>query len=165
MRRTILFLFLVVLTAGAQAQSLKERMIGSWKLISWNTVTGGVEAPAPMAKGGASGIITYNPDGYMCVNIMAANRPKFASPDISVSTVNDKSTAFETFIGYCGRYEVNEQERFVTHLLDTSSYPNWTGSSQKRFLELSANQIKLTTPPILNRGAQVVHVLVWERAK
>ena len=165
MRKTMLFLLLIVLTAGAQAQSLKERMIGSWKLISWNTVTGGVEAPAPMAKGGATGIITYNPDGYMCVNIMAANRPKFASPDISVSTVNDKSSAFDTFIGYCGRYEVNEQERFVTHLLDTSSYPNWTGSSQKRFLELSANQIKLTTPPILNRGAQVVHVLVWERAK
>ena len=101
----------------------------------------------------------------MCVNIMAANRAKFASPDVSVSTVNEKSSALETFIGYCGRYEVNEQERFVTHLLDTSSYPNWTGSSQKRFLELSGNRITLKTPPILNQGAQVVHVLVWERAK
>jgi hypothetical protein len=165
MRNAMLSLFFVVLSASAQAQSLKERMIGSWKLVSWNTVTGGVEAPAPMAKGGATGIITYNPDGFMCVNIMAANRPKFPSPDISVSSVNEKSSAFETFIGYCGRYEVNEQERFVTHLLDTSSYPNWTGSAQKRFLELSGSQIKLSTPPILNQGAQVVHVLVWERAK
>ena len=164
MRNAMLSLLLVVFSAGANAQSLKERMIGSWKLISWNVVSGGVEKTAPMGNG-AVGIITYNPDGFMCVNIMAPNRPKFASPDVSVSSLNEKSGAFETFIGYCGRYEVNEAERFVTHRLDTSSYPNWTGCAQKRFVELSANQIKLSTPPILQQGAQLVHVLVWERAK
>jgi lipocalin-like protein len=165
MRKVILSLLFVVLPASALAQSLKSQMVGSWKLVSWNVVSGGVESTAPMAKGGATGIITYSPDGYMCVNIMAANRPKFPSPDVSVSTVNEKSSAFETFIGYCGRYEVNEQERFVTHQLDTSSYPNWTGSAQKRFVEMSAGKIKLSTPPILQQGAQLVHVLVWERAK
>ena len=155
MRKAMLLLFFVVLSAGAQAQSLKERMIGTWKLVSWNVVDGGAEKPGPMSKG-AIGIINYSPDGYMCVNIMAADRPKSAA-----SSLNEKSGAYDTFIGYCGRYEVNENERVVTHLLDTSSLPNWTGSAQKRFVELSAGQIKLTTPPINSQ----VHVLVWERAK
>ena len=160
MRNAMLSLLFVAISANANAQSLKERMVGSWKLVSWNVVSGGTERPPAMGSG-AVGIITYSPDGYMCVNIMAPNRPKFASPDFSASSLNEKSGAFESFIGYCGRYEVNEAERFVTHQLDTSSFPNWTGSAQKRFVELSGGQIKLTTPPISNQ----VHVLVWERAK
>jgi len=117
-----------------------------------------------MSKG-ATGIITYSPDGYMCVTIMGPDRPTFASSDFMGSTVNEKAAAFETFVGYCGRYEVNEQERFVTHTLHTSSYPNWSGSGQKRFIELTGNRVKLTAPPILFQGNQVVGVLVWERAK
>ena len=117
-----------------------------------------------MSKG-ATGIITYSPDGCMCVNIMGPDRPTFASPDFMGGTVNEKAAAFETFVGYCGRYEVNEQERFVTHTLQTSWYPNWTGSGQKRFIELTGNRVKLTAPPILFQGNQVVGVLVWERAK
>jgi len=116
-----------------------------------------------MSKG-ATGIITYSPDGYMCVNIMGPDRPTFASPDFMGGTVNEKAAAFETFVGYCGRYEVNEQERFVTHTLQTSWYPNWTGSGQKRFIELTGNRVKLTAPPVLFQGNQVVGVLVWERA-
>ena len=160
----VLVLFLAALSSAAYGQSLRERMVGTWTLVSWGTLSGGVEVPVPMGKG-ATGIITYSQDGHMCVNIMGPDRPKFASADFMGGTVNEKASAFETFIGYCGRYEVNEQERFVTHTLQTSWYPNWTGSSQKRFIELTGNRIRLTAPPILSQGNQIVGVLVWERAK
>lgn len=148
----------------AYAQSLRDRMVGTWKLVSWTTIFGGVEQPVAMGRG-ATGIITYAPDGYMCVNIMGPNRAKFASPDFSGGKPDEKAAAFETFIGYCGRYEVNEAERFVVHTLQTSWYPNWTGSAQKRFVEMTADRIRLSTPPILAEGKEVVGVLVWERAK
>ena len=159
-----LVLYLTVLSTAAYGQSLRERIVGTWTLVSWGTLSGGVEVPLPMSKG-ASGIITYSPDGYMCVNIMASNRPKFASPDFMGGSVSEKAAAFETFVGYCGRYEVNEQERFVTHTLHTSWYPNWTGTPQKRFIEMTENRIRLTAPPVLSEGRQVIGVLVWERPK
>ncbi len=147
----------------AYAQSPRERMVGTWKLVAWSTVFGGVEEPVAMGKG-ATGLITYAPDGYMCVNIMGPNRPKFASPDFAGGKAEEKAAAFETFIGYCGRYEVNETERFVVHTLQTSWYPNWTGTAQKRFVEMTADRIRLSNPPILAEGKEVVG-LVWERAK
>jgi len=53
----------------------------------------------------------------------------------------------------------------VTHTLQTSWYPNWTGTAQKRFVEMTAGRMKLSTPPILSEGKEVVGVLVWERVK
>lgn len=139
-------------------------MLGTWKLASWSTVFGGVEKPVPIGIG-AAGFIMYSPDGYICVNIMAANRPKFASPDFVGGKQEEKAAAFETFIGYCGRYEINEKEGFVTHTLQTSWYPNWTGTVQKRFVDMTGGRMKLSTPPILSDGKEVVGVLVWERVK
>ncbi|HJY77631.1 MAG TPA: lipocalin-like domain-containing protein, partial [Burkholderiales bacterium] len=125
-RSMVLVLCLAALPSAAYGQSLRDRLVGTWTLVSWGTLSGGVEVPVPMSKGG-TGIITYSPDGYVCVSIMGPDRPKFASPDFTGGSVDEKAAAFETFVGYCGRYEVNEEERFVTHTLQTSWYPNWTG--------------------------------------
>src|SRR5215510_5880870 len=160
----VLVFCLAALPVAAFGQSLRDRMVGTWTLVSWGTLSGGVEVPVPMSEG-ATGIITYSQDGYVCVSIMGANRPRFASPDFMGGSVDEKAAAFETFVGYCGRYEVNEEERFVTHTLQTSWYPNWTGSGQKRFIEMTENRIRLTAPPVISEGRQVVGVLVWERPK
>jgi len=162
MKPRLLIVCLMLVVPGAYAQSLQQRLPGTWKLVSWTSVTGGIEEPVPMGKG-ATGFITYSPDGHVCVNIMAANRPKFASADFRGGRVEEKAAAFDSFIGYCGRYEVNEQERHVVHTLLTSWYPNWTGTAQKRLVELTGQRVKLSTPPVLYEGKEVVGVLVWER--
>jgi len=142
---------------------LRERLTGSWRLVSWGILSEGVEVPVPMGKG-ATGILTYSPDGYMSVNIMAPNRPTFVSSDFMDGTAIEKAAAFETFIGYSGPYEVNEEESFVTHKLQTSSYPNWSDTFQKRFIDLTEDRLRLTAPPVLFDGKEVIGVLVWNRA-
>lgn len=67
--------------------------------------------------------------------------------------------------GYCGRYEINEQERSVIFRLELSSYPNLTGTAQKRFVEIAGNRLKISTPPALVRGKLMVNTVVWERPK
>lgn len=124
----------------------------------------GVEVPVPMGKG-ATGLLTYGPDGYMSVNIMAPDRPKFVSSDFIGGTAIEKAAAFETYIGYSGRYEVNEGGGFVTHELQTSSYPNWSGTIQKRFIDLTEDRLRLTAPPVLSGGKEVIGILIWNRAK
>jgi Lipocalin-like domain len=75
------------------------------------------------------------------------------------------SAAYDGYIGYCGRYNVNEEERSVTFQLELSSYPNWTGSTQKRFVEGIGTRLRVNTPPIPVRGKQMVTNVIWERQK
>ncbi len=49
--------------------------------------------------------------------------------------------------------------------LETAVFPNWTGSKQKRFLEMNGDQLTARTPPLLIEGKQTVGVLVFEKAK
>src|SRR5262250_487573 len=88
----VLGLCLAALSNAAYGQSLRDRLVGTWTLVSWGTLSGGVEVPVPMSKGG-TGIITYSPDGYVCVSIMGPNRAKFASPDFTGGSVDEKAAA------------------------------------------------------------------------
>src|SRR4030095_4434307 len=108
-RSIVLVLCLAALSGAAYGQSLRDRMVGTWTLVSWGTLSGDVEVPVPMGKGG-TGIITYSPDGYVCVNIMGPNRPKLANPEFMAGSVDEKAAAFEKIIGYCGPYGVNEPD-------------------------------------------------------
>ena len=60
---------------------------------------------------------------------------------------------------------VNEEEKYMVSTLETAVFPNWTGSQQKRVLDLKGNLLTAKTPPILIDGKQTVGVLVFERAK
>jgi hypothetical protein len=149
---------------SAYGQSLREQLLGTWTLVSLTRFVGDVEEPGLMGRD-AIGRIIFAPDGHMCFNAMRPNRSKFGSGDFQAGTPEEKTAAYDSYTGYCGRYEVNEQERSVVFRLELSSYPNWTGTTQKRFAEVAGNRLKINTPPILSEGRQIVGVAVWERAK
>ena len=158
------FAAIYLLGTPTYAQSLKEQLVGTWKLVSSTRYVGSAAQPWLFGTN-SMGILMYTADGYMCGNLMNLDRSNFPSADIRSGTASDKATAFDTFFAYCGRYEVNEAERFVVHKVESSLFPNWTGSSQKRFVELNGNRLALKTPPILAEGNEVIAVLVWERAQ
>jgi lipocalin-like protein len=148
----------------AHADSLKDQLVGTWKLVSSTRYVGDATQPGFFGTN-SMGILMYTADGYMCGNLMNLDRPKFTSPDIRSGTVAEKTAAFDTFFAYCSRFEVNDAERFVVHKVESSLFPNWTGSVQKRFADLNGNRLTLRTPPLLVEGKEVVLVLVWERAQ
>ena len=158
----ILPLVLAVFVAPVHGQALKGHLVGTWKLVSATSLVGGTEEPGPLGAK-VTGLLTYSADGYMCANQMGLDRPKFATPDFRGGSIQEKALAFESFLGFCGRYEVNEEERFIVHSIVTSWFPNWTGTTQKRFVEVTGDRIKLTTPPFLSNGKEVIVVAVWER--
>jgi hypothetical protein len=90
----------------------------------------------------------YQPEGHMSVVLMRPDRPKFASNNLMEATTEEVETAFEGYISYCGSYEVNDQERSVTHHLQLSWFPNLIGTEQKRFFEFAGDRLMLKTPPL-----------------
>lgn len=114
----------------------------------------------PLGKD-AQGILVYGDDGYMFVAIMRAERAPFAADDLLGGSVEEKARAAETYVSYCGRYEVSGDR--VVHNVELSLFPNWVGAEQERLVAIEGDRLTLRTRPMLLEGAQQTAHLVWER--
>jgi hypothetical protein len=144
------------------SSKLKQLLVGSWKLVSLESRDANGNIVYPWGKD-TLGYLMYNEDGYVSVSIMSSSRPKFSSGDIKGGTAEEKVTAADTYISYCGTYEIKQD--MVIHHIELSFFPNWIGVDQKRMLSIDSNRLLLSTPPISVGGIEQTHHLIWERAK
>jgi len=135
--------------------------VGTWRLVSGETKTASGEVSHPFGKH-ATGYLIYSQDGYMAVAIMQANRANSASADIRAGSPEEKLAAFDTYLSYCGTYEVKGDK--VLHHIECSLFPNWSGADQVRFFEFSGDQLTLRTPPMALGGMERTVQLIWQRA-
>jgi len=145
-------------------QELQERIpiIGAWKLISFEIQKENGEVVYPFGKN-AQGSVIYTESGRVSAQVMRPDRPRFASGDQMKGTTEEIKANYEGFVSYYGPYEFDRKKGLVIHHMEGSLFPNWEGQRQKRFFELSGNRLKLSTPPTLWGGGEVVAVLLWER--
>jgi hypothetical protein len=160
----LLALCAVLVPSPLYAQSLREQVIGTWTLVSWTRFVGDVEEPLSFGRDPV-GQVMFAPDGHMCFNVMRRNRAPFTSREFQAGTTDEKAFAYDGYLGFCGRYDVDEQEHSVALRLDLSSYPNWTGTVQRRFVDVAGNRLRLRTPPISAAGKPVSNTVLWERVK
>jgi hypothetical protein len=146
------------------AQTQSTALVGTWKLVSWESADSNGEVTRPLGDHPV-GFLMYGADGRMCIEMMNPNRPKFASGDPLNGTIDEVRGAFETFNGYCASYSLDEQRSTVTHRIDVSPFPNFVGTDQVRFLTLSVDRLTLRTPPRLLGGRTGTSALVWERLR
>jgi hypothetical protein len=143
---------------SASSGAVKDRFIGTWKLVSIETrnAKGEVMPPAAGANQNRTGYIIYDPAGYMAVTIMPMGRKKYAGAQ---PTDEEARATIAGYTGYFGTFTVNEKEQFVTHHLQGSVDPRM-GADQKRFYELAGNRLTLKPPPAANGNQQR---LTWEK--
>ena len=66
-------------------------------------------------------------------------------------------------VAYFGTFEVNSDDRTITHQVEASLSNNWEGEPQVRHYEVNGNRLTLRTPPIARPKGDLEFVLVWER--
>src|SRR5262249_9350210 len=144
-------------SARSSGGSLKDRFVGTWKLVSMEqrNARGEVVPPAAPAPN-RTGYIIYDLAGYMAVSIMPVGRKKYAGQQ---PTEAEARAAMTGYAGSFGTFGVNETDGFVTHRLQGSVTPGMA-ADQKGFFELSGNRLTLKPPPGEN-GNQAR--IVWER--
>ena len=113
----------------------------------------------------AVGQLVYDANGRVSMQIMRADRPRFASGSRMGGTPEENKAAVQGTISYFGRYAVNETERTVIHHIEGSLFPNWNGTGQKRFFTFTGDELKLSAPPIQSPDGPIVSHLVWKRAR
>jgi len=142
----------------------KQLLVGSWKLVSSENRDTNGNIYYPIGKDTKlHGYLIYSTDGYMSVTIMYSDRIKFASTDARGGTPEEKVAAFDTYISYCGTYEI--QQDIVIHHIEICYYPNWSGMDQKRMFSIEGDRLSLTSPPILVEGVELIGQYIWERVK
>lgn len=147
-------------------KSLREQLIGAWKLHSYVEVPlDGSEPFYPMSQQ-PMGIIMYTPDGYMSAQLMAPGRKPFAANDFYGGTPEEYQAEGSSYIAYSGPFKVDEESGALTHSMFVSLFPNWTGQTQPRVVSLEGDVLRLSTArPIQSQGKLVNSFLEWHRAR
>lgn len=144
------------------SDALANRLIGSWSFVRDVRMVGGVERPSGWPDG-ATGRITYTPEGRMWVAIMADQRKTFAGTEFRSGTQEEMAAAYAGYLGYCGMFRADDAAQVVEHHIDLASFPNWVGTIQRRRVRFEGNQLILSPPPRLVNGEEVSPSIVWQR--
>lgn len=146
--------------------SLRERLIGAWRLISYvETPSDGSEVRHPLGNT-PQGIIMYTPDGFMSAQLMRPGRRTFASNDWFRGTADEYVEEASGYIAYSGPFQVDERLQTLSHSMDVSLFPGWIGQTQPRLVEIHGDELQLgTESPIQSGGATVMAKLIWRRAQ
>ena len=137
-------------------------LIGTWRLRTFQNVADDGSAidafgPEPI------GYIFYNHDGYMSVEIMAAQRMPYHDDDLFGGTSQERSDAISTYLSYSGPFEVLSDQDTVIHHIEVCSFPNWIGNAQVRFAKLDGDVLTLSTRPMMLQGRERRAEVVWDR--
>jgi hypothetical protein len=161
---TALILVVVVsfVAIGARRADAASSVVGTWKLLSYksNRSDGSsvdLYGAAPLGQ------LIYDSSGHMSVHLLAPDLAKCGSMDRRKCPDLTARAAFDNYLGYWGRYKVSADGKSVVHRLDGASTPDWVGTSQERFIELSGNRLTITTPLQQIGGIESRQVLTWER--
>ena len=153
---------LLGLSAEAQQSATVPSLVGTWKLVSCDShFEDGKVAPSLGID--PIGQLMYDANGRMSVHLMRRDRAAFASSDLRGATPQEAKAAFDAHQSYYGSYTLDLVAGVVSHHIEGGSFPNWTGTTQKRFFKLEGKKLSLSTPPISIEGKQVRVFLIWER--
>jgi hypothetical protein len=138
-------------------------LVGTWRLVSAvYRRADGSEAETGWGKS-PLGVLRYDAGGNMAVQISRSDRARWQTEDRQRGTPDELAAAFNSYLGYFGRYSVDEAARTVTHTLLGCTFPNWVGTRQQRFFQVDATTLTLRTPAFPLGGETVVGTLSWER--
>ena len=156
----------VVLTVGALAnipdvgfaQTAKD-LVGTWTSASnVNILADGRRVPVFGSKG--TGMAIFDASGRFSVINFNPETPKFASGNRAQGTAEENKAAVLGAIALYGTYTVGD--KVINMKVEGSTYPNWTGTEQKRTVSsFSADEIKWTLPASIGGTAEVT----WRRVK
>jgi hypothetical protein len=146
---------------SAQQKPLKDQLIGTWSLASSDTVQpNGTRTPT--FGPGAKGVAIFDGGGRYVFSFNSVSLPKFAGNNRAAGTAEENKAVVQGSLSHFGTYSVNEGDKSFTLRIESSSFPNWTGTEQKRVFAINGDDLKWTTPAASGGGTAE---LVWRRAK
>jgi hypothetical protein len=144
----------------AATQSAKDQLVGAWMLVSnYNERPDGSRFEPLGAN--PTGMLIFDDNGHMSSQLMRSSLPKFASNNRQEGTPEENRAIVQGVLCYFGTYSVNEVNHTLNFHIESSSFPNWNGTDQKRSFTITGDELTYIAP---GASGGIAHV-VWKRAK
>jgi len=155
----LLALLLLPVLARADDAELRQKIVGTWKLVSVVYEDQATKERTPVYGEHPRGIQIATPQGRWLALMTGENR---AIP----KTDEDRAQALKTMIAYTGRYRV-EDGKVITKV-EAAWNEAWVGGEQVREIKIEGDKLYIESPPMPhpNINNKIVRVIVeWEREK
>lgn len=153
--------FLAALLREETGTPIGDKIIGTWKLISW-VYFNDEGQPIHYLGENVTGILMYDKNGNMNAQLTKMERLPFSSVSLNDGSPEDARAALSDYVAYYGKYYENSPGELV-HVVEGSLLPNWIGSKQVRYGRLKNDQLILSTPPIPSKDGELVFHLTWRK--
>ena len=142
----------------AMGQSLKEEILGAWRIVSIYNEESGVKTYAYGEK--PVGLMVFDRSGYVAQFLSKPDLPMFAAKNRLKGTDAEYRGVMQGMLSGFGTYTVDGDT--VTINWVASSYPNRTGTTEKRTYKIAGDEMTAVNPTAASGGASVAK---WVRAK
>ena len=147
--------------AFAQGKSFKEQVVGTWTLASNVGMRPDGSKYDPLGPN-PRGVFMLDANGHFAITLLGEGLRKFASNNRLESTPDENKSVVQGAIAYFGTYTVNEAAHTLNFHIERSTFPNWSGTDQKRSVTITGDETKYTNTAASGGGKAE---LVWKRAK
>jgi len=148
---------------GQTESEIRDRIVGTWKLVSSEEIMkDGSTRPFPMLGPHGKGFLMYQRDGYMCAHLVNPDYPP--APDLQRTKPEEKPAVTGGILAYCGRYEIDVQQKQIVHLPEVATDAAFVGSRQIRPYVFEAGRLVFSDVE-KNDPAVARWKIVWERAR
>jgi hypothetical protein len=136
--------------AGQATRGAKERLVGSWTLLS---LTAGEGADQTLPYGpDPKGLMMVDADGRFSITVLRSDLPKLASNNRMTGTSDENRAIVQGSIAYYGTYTIDEATLVVTVRIEGSTFPNFAGATQIRILSFGDDEVTYVVPKPSNGG-------------
>ena len=144
-------------SAGTAAAQSANDLVGSWTPVS-------VDAYGPNPKGS----LIFEANGRYSLQLIRPDLPKYQSNNRTQGTPAEYKITVEGSLSHLGTYSVNGTD-LIFHV-EASTFPNWTGTDQKRInLSVTGDELKYTNLGPSGGYQRLVPAdapfVVWRRVK
>lgn len=134
-----------------------ERLIGNWKLVSWQVVSGDE----------AKDLFGTKPNGYMILTREGrAMTVTTAEARPTGESEKDRVELHKSMLAYTGKYRIEGNEFITT--VNASWNERWNGTEQRRRFRLDGDTLYVESeraPSITSPGRIDFRRIVWQRER
>jgi hypothetical protein len=131
--------------ALAQQRSLEDQLVGSWMIVSAVTIRSDGSKVDTFGSN-PKGLQIFERNGRTSAVIVGSSLPKFASSNRATGTADENKAVVQSSVAFFGPYTVDEADKSFTFKVEGSTFPNWEGTTQKRFIAVSGDDLTITIP-------------------
>lgn len=153
-----------IASAQQKGKSLKDRLVGSWSLVSnYQQYDDGKKTN--VFSESPKGTVIFDRNGRYSFQLYNPKAVKFASNNRMEGTPDEYQAAGQRMIAYYGTYTVDEKGGKLTYNIEYCSFPNWEGTSRTATVSVKGDEFRQTSAPIPSSKGTFVPHLSWKRSK